>query len=88
MDIRVAAHVSWRFKIYMIQHCTVFIHPHFFTHLREAGRYAEGLTLHRNRRFAELKTHIVASMKLVYINWLSHENVACVIGADDSRTGH
>ena len=31
-----------------------------------------------------MKIKMVASKKLTYINWLSHENVACVIGEEDS----
>lgn len=51
-------------------------------------RYAEGLIRQRRRRWEAVNTHTVASKKLAYTNWLSHENIACDIGAEDSRGSH
>lgn len=52
------------------------------------GRYADGFIRQRNLRFEALNTQTVASRKLAYISWLSHENVAWEIGAADSRGTH
>lgn len=57
-------------------------------YLTPAGRYADGLIRQRNLRFAALSTQTVASKKLAYISWLSHENVALVIRAEASRGTH
>jgi len=45
-------------------------------YLTLAGRYEEGLIRQRNLRFEALNTQIVASKKLAYTSWLSHEKVA------------
>lgn len=57
-------------------------------YLTLAGRYAAGLMRHRSLRLIELNTQMVASSKLAYTSWLSHENVAWDIGAEDSRGTH
>lgn len=43
---------------------------------------------HLRQRFAAVKTQTVASKKLAYTSWLSHENVAWDIGAAASRWTH
>ena len=43
---------------------------------------------HLNLRFVAVNTHTVASKKLAYTSWLSQENVAWEIGAEDSRGTH
>lgn len=57
-------------------------------YLTLVGRYEEGLIRQRNPKFEALNTQIVASKKLAYTSWLSHEKVAYDIGADESRGNH
>ena len=48
-------------------------------YLTLVGRYEEGLIRQRNPKFEALNTQIVASKKLAYNTWLSHEKVNAIL---------
>lgn len=56
--------------------------------LRLGGRYEVGLIRHLNLRFEAVRTPTLPSSRLTYIDWLSQEYAACVIGPLASRGAH